>query len=56
MQRESKLHDKHSNPIFMEITGADDLNVALMRQEVTCREIVIPEKYYPIKTKFISLK
>lgn len=44
------LHDKHSNPILMEITAADDLNVALIGQEVTCKEIVIPEKYYPIKT------
>lgn len=44
------MHDKHSNPIFMQITAADDLNVALTGQEITCKEIVIPEKYYPIKT------
>lgn len=34
----------------MEITAADDLNVALIGQEATCKEIVIPEKYSPIKT------
>jgi len=50
MQRKSKLHDKRSNHIFMHITAVDDLNMALVGQEHTCKEIVIPEKCYPRKT------
>lgn len=50
MQRKLKLHDKDSNPIFMEITAAHDPNIALIGHKVTCREIVIPENDYPIKT------
>ena len=50
MQRKSKLHDKHSNHIFIQITAVDDLKIALIGQEHTCKEIVIPEKYHPRKT------
>lgn len=43
MQRKSELHDKHSNHIFIQITAVDDLNIAPIGQEHTCKEIVIPE-------------
>lgn len=57
MQRKSKLHDKHSDHVFIQITAVDDLNIVLIGQEptYTCKEIVIPEKYPPRKTSLKSI-
>lgn len=55
MQGKSKLHDKHSSHRSTHLAAVNDLTIALIGQEHTCKEVVIPGKYHPRKTNLKSI-